>query len=344
METEQPRSAQAESYDFELEKVVDWISKNGFKRILLQAAPGLLKYLPAIREKLRERLNIIVEVDGRGRFGACDVDPTLHGFDAVVHFGHTGFVKLPYPILYVPAFSNIDLTPLFPKILEALSGIRSVGLAASVQHVKCLPSLYSYLLQNGKTPHIGEPGRRCMYRGQVVGCDYLSAIRVDGKVEAHVIVAGGEFHAIGLALSVSKPVLHVDPYRGSVEWVSKSKVDRVNRIRGFAALTLQRARKVALVDVNLPGQHTNGLIEKVELFLRKVKPNSSIDVFTIDVLSDQFLWGLKELGYEVVVTAGCTRFATDDFDRSPLPIFEAREVYGLYLKGLNVERGVFILQ
>lgn len=338
------RKTQAEAYDFELDRVIDWISHNGFRRILLQAAPGLVKYLPQIREVLQQKLNIFVALDGRGRFGACDVDPNLTGFDAVVHFGHTGFVKVPYPILYVPAFSNIDLAPLFPKVLEALSNVTKIGLSASVQHIRGLQALHKYLAENGKTPLMGEPGKRCLYRGQVVGCDYLSAIRVDQKVEAHVIVAGGEFHALGLALSVSRPVLHVEPYTGSVRWVPRSEVDRINRIRGFAALSLQKAKKVALVDITLPGQHTDLLAEKLEAFLRKMKPGSSIDLFVTDVLSDQFLWGLKELGYEAVVTLGCTRFATDDFDRSPLPIFEGREVYRLYLKGLNVDRGVFILQ
>ncbi|MEM0272506.1 MAG: hypothetical protein QW514_08205, partial [Thermoprotei archaeon] len=116
------------------------------------------------------------------------------------------------------------------------------------------------------------------------------------------------------------------------------------RFRGFAALTLQSSNKIALVDINLPGQHTQLLLEKLRYFLKRVKPSSEIDCFTVELLTDQFLLGLKELGYEVVVTAGCTRFATDDFDRSPIPIFEAREIYGLFLKGLNVDRGVFILQ
>jgi len=333
-----------ETYDFELDRVVDWVSKNGFKRVLLQGAPGLIIYLPQIAEKLRLTLGIHVSVDGRGRFGACDVEENLVGFDAVIHFGHTGFVKTPYPILYVPAFSKLDVSRLFPTILNMLSGINRVGLAASVQHVNVLPKLREYLSINGKSPFIGEPGKRCLFNGQVVGCDYLASMRIDSKVDAHIIISGGEFHALGLALSVSHPVLHVDPYIESVKWVSRSAVDKINRIRGFAAFILQTAKKVALVEITLPGQHTNLLVDKLESFLKKMKPTSQIDVYSVDVLSDQFLWGLKELGYEVVVTAGCTRFVTDDYDRSPLPIFEAREVYRLYLQGLNVDRGVFILQ
>ncbi len=331
-------------YDFELGKVTQWISQNGFKKILLQAAPGLLQYLPRICSYLRDTLGIEVQVDGRGRFGACDVETSLNGFDAVVHFGHTGFVTTSYPVLYIPAFSKTDTTQLFPKVLEKLKGFERIGLAASVQHIKSVSLLYEYLFKEGKKPFVGKPGKRCLYDGQVVGCDYLSSIRVDSLVDAHVIISGGKFHAIGLALSVFKPVLHVDPYMGTVGWVSKNDVDRINRHRGFAALTLQSAKKVALVDVYLPGQHTEMIINKVEAFLRKMKPFAIIDTFVIDVLSNEFLFGLRELGYEIAVTAGCPRFSTDDFDRSPIPIFEAREVYGLYLKGLNVDKGVFILQ
>jgi 2-(3-amino-3-carboxypropyl)histidine synthase len=331
-------------YDFELDRVIDWVRQNNFKKVLLQSAPGLIRYLPEIGGYIKQMTGADTVVDGRGRFGACDVYTDLTGFEAVVHFGHTGFINTTYPILYIPAFSNIDASKLFHKILDALSNMEKVGLSASVQHIKTIPTLYEYLARNGKKPFMGQPGKRCLYSGQVVGCDYLSAIRIDSKVDCHVIIAGGEFHAIGLALSVFKPVLHVEPYAGSVEWVSKSKVDRINRVRGFAALTLQSAKKVALVDISLPGQHTSSLIEKLEVLLKHVKPSSQVNSFTTELLTDQFLLGLKELGYEVVVTAGCTRFATDDFDRSPIPIFEAREVYGLYLKGLNVDKGVFILQ
>ncbi|MEM3799646.1 MAG: diphthamide synthesis protein, partial [Thermoprotei archaeon] len=305
-------------YDFEVDRVIDWIKQNGFKRVLLQSAPGLIHYMPAISAYIKRAINVDAVVDGRGRFGACDVYTVLNGFDAVVHFGHTGFVKTNYPILYIPAFSKIDVSRLFPRILDALSHMEKIGLEASIQHVKVLPELYEYLIKNGKKPFMGQPGKRCLYQGQVVGCDYLSAIRVDSTVESHVIIAGGEFHAVGLALSVFKPVLHVDPYYGSVEWVSRQKIDRINRFRGFAALTLQSSNKIALVDINLPGQHTQLLLEKLRYFLKRVKPSSEIDCFTVELLTDQFLLGLKELGYEVVVTAGCTRFATDDFDRSPI--------------------------
>jgi len=149
---------------------------------------------------------------------------------------------------------------------------------------------------------------------------------------------------MGLALSVFKPVLHVDPYASTIGWVDKKQIKRINMIRGYAALRLTLAKKIAIVDSNIAGQSTKGLSIKVIELIKRKNPSAKVDNFLVDVVSDQFLIQLKELGYDVVVTAACTRLATDDFDRSPLPIFEAREVYGLYMKGLNMNRGVFVLQ
>jgi 2-(3-amino-3-carboxypropyl)histidine synthase len=332
-------------YDFELEKVFDWIDGNSYKKVLIQSAPGLMHYLPSIKEELELNTHVdSVVIDGRGRFGACDVYENISGIDAVVHFGHTGFIETRYPILYIPAYSFIDATPFLDTILDRLKEHSRIGLAASIQHIKMLGQIEHFLTSKGKTILIGEPGKRGLFRGQVVGCDYLAAMRVDNKVDSHLLIAGGSFHAMGLALTVSNPVLQVDPYTREIEWMNKEHIKRINQIRGYAALRLTVAKKIAVVDSSILGQSTKGLSTKVIELLRQKNPLAKVDNFLVDVVSDQFLIQLKELGYDVVVTAACTRLATDDFDRSPLPIFEAREVYGLYMKGLNIVRGVFILQ
>lgn len=333
-------------YDFELERVARWVSSGEFRRVLIQSAPGLTHYLGDVRRWLEAETGASVVVDGRGRFGGCDVhaSPPGVGVDAVVHFGHTGFVDVGYPILYVPCHSRLSLEPVYEMVSSILTGFPTVGLEASVQHVKTLPGLRAFLEARGKRVLVGEPGRRGAYPGQVVGCDYYAGIRVDPRVDAHVVVSGGVFHSLGLALSVDKPVLHVEPYTRRVEWVPRSEVDRVNRVRGYAAYTLMNARRVAVVDTPILGQHTDGVAEDVAKLIREKNHSEDVDVFSVEVFSNEFLIHLKEMGYEVAVTSACTRFATDDYDRSPLPVFEAREVMRLYRSGLNVDRGVVMLQ
>ncbi|PSN98932.1 diphthamide biosynthesis enzyme Dph2 [Candidatus Marsarchaeota G2 archaeon ECH_B_SAG-F08] len=335
----------ASEYDFELERVVEWIKTNRFQRVLLQYAPGLAYYMPHIRTYLELNTQAKIFIEGRGRFGACDVFTTLKEFDAVVHFGHTGFLESDYPILYIPAYSNRKLSEsILQKLDSFLTKYKKIGLEASIQHIKLLKDLSQFLENKGKIVYLGEPGKRGQFKGQVVGCDYYAGLRIDNLVDAHIIVAGGEFHALGLALSVNKPVIHIDPFREYVEEIDKRIIEKIHRIRCFAAFRLMQAKKIALVDSNLPGQHAPNLSERIVSFISKRKPGCHIDVFKIDVITDSFLMQLKELGYEVVLTLACTRLATDDFDRSPIPIFEAREIFRLFASGLSAERGVVMLQ
>ncbi|MCK7471516.1 MAG: diphthamide synthesis protein [Desulfomicrobium escambiense] len=50
------------------------------------------------------------------------------------------------------------------------------------------------------------------YAGQVIGCDYSNVKSIVDDVEAFLFVGGGIFHALGIALSTSKPTIVADPY------------------------------------------------------------------------------------------------------------------------------------
>jgi 2-(3-amino-3-carboxypropyl)histidine synthase len=315
------------------------------KRILLQSAPGLIGYLPALKHTIETSTGCKCDVDGRGRFGACDVDRTVTGYDGVVHFGHTGFVRVNYNILYIPCFSRIQISEqTYENLKTKIANMTRIGLSSSVQHIREMGELSRRLERDGKSVFVGKPGIRGTFEGQVVGCDYFAAIRVDPFVEAHVILSGGEFHSLGLALSVSKPVIQLNPYTQSVEWVDGKLKDRVLRVKGYAGHILLSSKRIAIIDSTLPGQRTENLADRIRARIAEMNPHASVDVFVSDIISTDFLLNLKELGYEIAVTVACSRLCTDDFDRSPLPIFEGREVISFLGNGLNIERGVFPLQ
>ncbi len=48
--------------------------------------------------------------------------------------------------------------------------------------------------------------------GQVIGCNYSNVKSIADEVEAFLFVGGGMFHALGIALSTSKPTFIADPY------------------------------------------------------------------------------------------------------------------------------------
>ena len=53
---------------------------------------------------------------------------------------------------------------------------------------------------------------RLAYAGQVIGCNYSNVTSIASKVDAFLFVGGGIFHALGVALSTSKPTFIADPY------------------------------------------------------------------------------------------------------------------------------------
>jgi len=82
--------------DFEIDKIIEEIKKKNPKRILLQFPDGLKPYSNIVYDKLKEELpNTEIFIWLGETFGGCDVPIWLdkYGFDLIIHFGHTKFVK-----------------------------------------------------------------------------------------------------------------------------------------------------------------------------------------------------------------------------------------------------------
>ncbi len=58
---------------------------------------------------------------------------------------------------------------------------------------------------------VGDSGQMS-YPGQVIGCNYSNVKSIADEVDAFLFVGGGLFHALGIALSTSKPTVIADPY------------------------------------------------------------------------------------------------------------------------------------
>ncbi len=58
---------------------------------------------------------------------------------------------------------------------------------------------------------VGDSGQMS-YPGQVLGCNYSNVKSIADEVDAFLFIGGGLFHALGVALSTSKPTVVADPY------------------------------------------------------------------------------------------------------------------------------------
>ena len=201
-------------FDFEEERIKQQIIKLDAKRVLLQMPEGLKPMAPKIA-KVVEKSGALAIISADPCYGACDIaigEAECLGVDLIVHFGHAKMVKHePIPTIYVEARATVTLNKAIEQALPLLSNYTTVGLATSVQHLQALNIAKEILTCAGKTVIVGDTGQ-IAYPGQVTGCNYSNAKSIANEVDAFLFVGGGMFHALGIALSTSKPTFIADPY------------------------------------------------------------------------------------------------------------------------------------
>jgi 2-(3-amino-3-carboxypropyl)histidine synthase len=201
-------------FDFEEERIKQEITKLGAKRVLLQLPEGLKPEGPRLA-KIVEEIGALPIISADPCYGACDVavnEAEGLGVDLIVHFGHAKLLAHErVPTVYVEARATVPVDKAVERALPLLSKYVNVGLATSVQHLQALNQAREILIRAGKTVIIGDSGQMG-YPGQVSGCNYSNVKSIADEVDAFLFVGGGLFHALGVALSTSKPTVVADPY------------------------------------------------------------------------------------------------------------------------------------
>jgi 2-(3-amino-3-carboxypropyl)histidine synthase len=201
-------------FDFEEERIKQEIAKLGAKRVLLQLPEGLKPEGPRLA-KIIEGTGAVPIISADPCYGACDLataEAERLGIDLIIHFGHAKLVKHEQvPTVYVEARATVTVDDAVEKSMPLLSKYDKIGLATTVQHVQALAHAREILVRTGKTVMIGDAGRM-NYSGQVSGCDYSNVRSIANDVEVFLFIGGGRFHALGIALSTSKPTIIADPY------------------------------------------------------------------------------------------------------------------------------------
>jgi 2-(3-amino-3-carboxypropyl)histidine synthase len=78
-------------YDLELERVINHINSNNYKRVLLQLPEGLKNKAIFISDNIKEKTKAIVFIWSGSCYGACDVPEYVEsmGIDFLVQWGHS---------------------------------------------------------------------------------------------------------------------------------------------------------------------------------------------------------------------------------------------------------------
>lgn len=310
------------NFDLEEERVKQEILRLGAKRVLLQFPEGLKPEAPRLAKTI-EKTGALPIVSADPCYGACDLATeaaeSLRA-DLIVHYGHAKLLRHePIPAIYVEARATVNISEAVEKALPLLEKWQRIGLATTVQHVQTLDVVREVLVRAAKIVIIGDAGR-LSYPGQVIGCDYSNAKSIAKDIEAFLFVGGGRFHALGVALSTSKPTIVADPYDNRAFSID-DEADRVLRQRWRSVEEAQQARNFGILIGLKPGQ--KNLEQALQIKRKLEEKGKNACMFAIREATSEALSEFPTI--EAYVNTACPRLSIEDAQRFRVPVLSKNE-------------------
>ncbi|MBC7131174.1 2-(3-amino-3-carboxypropyl)histidine synthase, partial [Candidatus Bathyarchaeota archaeon] len=175
------------------------------------------------------------------------------------------------------------------------------------------------LVHAGKAVVIGDAGK-LGYPGQIIGCDFSNARSIAEEVDAFLFVGGGRFHAIGLAISTSKPTIVADPYENRAYPIHEDAL-KILRSRWAQIQEARKAKKIAILVGLKPGQKRF----ETTLSLKERLKTLGKEVFILAVreITPEVVMNFPSI--EAYVNTACPRISLDDSGRFHRPILTVNE-------------------
>jgi 2-(3-amino-3-carboxypropyl)histidine synthase len=304
------------TWDYELDRIVEAVDEREASTVGLQFPEGLKRRGPAVADDLRELLadDVNVLISGQPCYGACDLDTYLmRRTDVFVHFGHSP-MKESEKIIYVPLFSNVEVTPIMEESLAELADPKTdpdVGLVTTAQHMNKFDEMRAWLEERGYTVHTRRGDERLTHEGQVLGCNYASA-----EVDADQVlyVGGGKFHPLGLAMEhPEKTVVIADPVNNVV---TVADTEKFLKQRYGAVHRAMDAETWGVIFCTKIGQGRWDVAREI------VDANEDAYLLTMDEITPD---RLTNFGMDAYVNTGCPRITTDDGPQFKKPMLTPGE-------------------
>ncbi|RKD97092.1 diphthamide biosynthesis enzyme Dph2 [Halopiger aswanensis] len=290
-------------WDYELDRIVDAIEERDAKKVGLQFPEGLKRRGPAVADDLRELADddVTFMLSGQPCYGACDLDTYLmKRTDVFVHFGHSP-MKNTDKVIYVPLFSNVEVTPIMEEALDTLEPpeeTEGVGLVTTAQHMNRYDEMSAFLEERGYEVHSRRGDERLTHEGQVLGCNYASA---DVPADQVLYVGGGKFHPLGLAMEhPDKHVVIADPVNNVV---TVADTEKFMKQRYASVHKAMDAEKWGVIFCTKIGQGRWEVAQDI------LEDNDDAYLITMDEVTPD---RLRNFDMDAFVNTGCPRITTDD--------------------------------
>lgn len=301
----------------ETDRLLEVIRGRNAKTVGLQFPVGLRTKAVELAQEIEGKAGVTCLVSADPSFGACDVADMP--VDLIVHLGHAPMPHLRYNRVF---FYDLPSPPLDSlAFIEAAEPMlpKRIGLLTTTQFRHWLPAIQEHLENKGHVVRIGEPDRRVAYAGQLLGCDYHTATVVEKDVDGYLYIGTGDFHPLGVAILVDKPVVIADPERGTARDLADVK-DRILRQRHAAIARAKDARTFGIIVSRKIGQERMGLAMDLKALAQK--HDRMAQVFWMDLVSPEFLQGYR---VDAWVNTACPRIAIEDVLQYKEPMLTPQE-------------------
>lgn len=308
-------------YDFKLEEVSAWILSRKAKVVALQMPEGLKVYAQRILGDLERSTGAEFVIMADPCYGACDISTEFSRFaDVLVHFGHAAIpsMRTEDNIMFVEAQADVDYSSILPDVLTRLKD--RIGLVTTVQYVRHLPSIKTWLEEKGKKVVVGRGGSRVKYEGQLLGCDLSAAISIIDSVDQFLYFGTGDFHPLALAIETKRPVIVVDPISRETRELT-DLAERLLRQRHGAISRTAGAKTFLILVSTKPGQARMNLA--IRLRKMAIEGGRSAHIVVMNEFEPESLLPFEADAY---VSTACPRLAIDDYLRYPKPILAPVEM------------------
>lgn len=296
--------------NFENERLVKELKRLKPKKVLIQLPEGIKQNSFDILKTFHD-LKIEAIFSGETCWGGCSIaldEAKAVNADLIVHFGHAEFTKVDFPVLYIEIKDEVNLIPLLKKSLKELKVFKRIGLSYSVQHLNDVKNIISFYEENGKEVMLSRKKGKVFYEGQIVGCQYSGLKEIERDVECFVIV-GNNFHSMGAAISVEKPVFLIDVYNNEIKSM-KGVRDKILRQRILSVEKFKDAKNIGIIIGTKEGQKFGTYTDLIEKF---EKAGKNVLAITINEFSQDKLVNFRNI--DAFVELGCPRIAIDDFSK-----------------------------
>jgi len=301
---------------------IDWESiKSDLKSInakilLIELPEGLKQFIPEIDENLK---NFITYYSGENVYGSCDTYNFNINVDAILHFGHAPIPNLNYfkKTFFIELKRKIVLNENLIKSIQKLK-CKRVGLLGTVQYLPLLNDISQILNNNGIETIISKGDGRLFYPGQVLGCDFSAAEKIQNNVDCFIVLADGEFHAQGIALSTYKDTYAIEPVSGNI---TKIEADKILKSRYIQIERFRDSKNVGILVSTKIGQYRISLAKKIK---EKIQNNGKKAY--IILMNEILPQKLMNLNFDAYINTACPRIAMDDNFLYEKPVLTPEEM------------------